>query len=88
MCLFRFGSGYYVTIRVSSRGDGVAPVAQFIKENFPTAELRECHHNTIEYQLSSGENLSSIFGRIEEAREKLHIDDYSVCQTTLDQVLK
>ena len=39
------------------------------------------------YQLpSSGVTWSSVFRQLEQNRQRLHIVDYSVSQTTLDQV--
>lgn len=73
-----------MTIRVSS--PTVAPVATYMHTQFPAAVLRESYHHTVEYQLPPGEDLANVFGRLEAARDELCIDDYSVCQTTLDQV--
>ena len=43
----------------------------------------------VQYQLPSGVmDLSEVFGRIESSYEALHIEDYSVSQTTLDNVRK
>lgn len=41
----------------------------------------------VQYQLPSGVmELSEVFGHIESSYEALHIEDYSVSQTTLDNV--
>ena len=40
----------------------------------------------LQYQLGSDIKLSSLFGQIEAVRDKCKIEDYSVSQTTLDQV--
>ena len=41
----------------------------------------------VQYQLPSGVmELSEVFGHIESSYETLHIEDYSVSQTTLDNV--
>ena len=61
-------------------------VEDFVSQTFRSAELREQHHNMLQYQLKSNVKLSYIFGQIERARERLNIEDYSVSQTTLDQV--
>jgi hypothetical protein len=55
-------------------------------KTFPSALLKEVHYNMLQYQLKSEIRLSYVFGQIESARELLHIADYSVSQTTLDQV--
>ena len=59
-----------------------------MEAQFPTSVLRERHHNMVQYQLPADAAipLADIFGRLEGAREQLNIEDYSVSQTTLDQV--
>ncbi|KAK2567067.1 ATP-binding cassette sub-family A member 2 [Acropora cervicornis] len=48
---------------------------------------KEHHHNMVQYQLPSGAmELSEVFGHIESCYEALRIEDYSVSQTTLDNV--
>lgn len=49
--------------------------------------FQEHHHNIVQYQLPSGVMaLSEVFGHIESSYETLKIEDYSVSQTTLDNV--
>lgn len=49
--------------------------------------VQEHHHNIVQYQLPSGVMaLSEVFGHIESSYETLKIEDYSVSQTTLDNV--
>jgi len=48
--------------------------------------LKEKHHNMVQYQLGSDVRLSEVFGQIEAVRDQFLIEDYSVSQTTLDQV--
>lgn len=43
----------------------------------------------LQYQIPSGVvSLAKIFGSIESSQDQLHIEDYSVSQTTLDNVSK
>ena len=62
------------------------PVIQYFNSSFPNSILKEKHHNMLQYQLGSDVKLSAVFGQIEACRDKLRIEDYSVSQTTLDQV--
>ena len=62
------------------------PVMQYFNSHFPNSVLKEKHHNMLQYQLGSDIQLSTLFGQIEAARARLNIEDYSVSQTTLDQV--
>lgn len=49
--------------------------------------FQEHHHNMVQYQLPTGVMaLSEVFGHIESSYEALKIEDYSVSQTTLDNV--
>jgi len=61
---------------------------QFMADTFRNSELREHHQNVLHYQLSTTDmTLAQIFSRMEEARALFSVEDYSVSQTTLDQVL-
>ncbi|KAI2668143.1 Phospholipid-transporting ATPase ABCA1 [Labeo rohita] len=63
------------------------PVMEFIERELPGSTLKEKHRNMLQYQLpSSLTSLARIFSILSENKEQLHIEDYSVSQTTLDQV--
>ncbi|XP_071811381.1 phospholipid-transporting ATPase ABCA1-like isoform X2 [Apostichopus japonicus] len=83
----KFGDGYTLTIRAASSLVTLEPIQDFIRHNFPMSYLREIHLNMLEYQLpTQNTTLSSLFGIMEENRSQLGIEDYSISQTTLDQV--
>ncbi|KAK7488493.1 hypothetical protein BaRGS_00020278 [Batillaria attramentaria] len=83
----RFGDGYTIILRVSGQNPDMDPVMHFINSRFPQAILREHHHNMLQYQLGSDSmSLSQLFAAMEEAKKRFHVEDYSVSQTTLDQV--
>lgn len=82
----RFGDGYTILIRVSGNNPNLEPVEQYINTMFPGSTLKEKHHNMLQYQLGPTIKLSYIFGQIESVRHEFSIEDYSVSQTTLDQV--
>jgi ABC-type multidrug transport system ATPase subunit len=82
----KFGSGYKVAIRLNNEIDSTK-LLDFMKISFPTSILNEIHKNLIEFTLPFKDTkLSAIFGKIEENRIYLNIKDYSVSQTTLDQI--
>ena len=82
----KFGNGYKLSIRLNDDKDK-HKLYKFMKRNFPTSKIQEKHRNLFEYVLPfSDTKLSDIFGRIESNRENLNVKDYSVSQTTLDQV--
>ncbi|XP_052449002.1 ATP-binding cassette sub-family A member 2 isoform X1 [Carassius gibelio] len=82
----RFGDGYMITVRTKNTAN-IKEVIRFFNRNFPEAVLKERHHTKIQYQLKS-ENISlaQVFSRMEQVVEVLSIEDYSVSQTTLDNV--
>ena len=74
-------------IRMSGEQPKLSPLEQFISETFPESVLKEEHHNMLHYHFTSKRlPLSFIFGTLESVRVRFGIEDYSVCQTTLDQV--
>ncbi|XP_056678235.1 phospholipid-transporting ATPase ABCA7 isoform X2 [Monodelphis domestica] len=81
----RFGEGYTVSLRVPTSNPG--PVQDFMKTIFPNALLKEHHGCLIRYQLPSGHcPLARIFDELAAHSPRLGIEDFSVTQTTLDQV--
>ncbi|XP_061922729.1 phospholipid-transporting ATPase ABCA1-like [Entelurus aequoreus] len=83
----RFGEGYTVIVRVSGSPPLLKPVEDFVRKTFPESVLKEKHHNTLQYQLAYSQGaLAHIFKHLSSQRESLCIEDYSVSQTTLDQV--
>ncbi|KAM4576304.1 ATP-binding cassette sub-family A member 2 isoform 2-T2 [Odontesthes bonariensis] len=82
----RFGDGYMITVRTKSSSN-VKEVVRFFNRNFPEAVLKERHHTKVQYQLKSEWTcLAQVFSKMEQVVELLGIEDYSVSQTTLDNV--
>uniref|UniRef100_A0A8C7GQT5 P-type phospholipid transporter n=1 Tax=Oncorhynchus kisutch TaxID=8019 RepID=A0A8C7GQT5_ONCKI len=83
----RFGDGYTIILRVAGPDPDLRPVMEFIEKELPGSTLKEKHRNMLQYQLSSSKtSLARIFSILAKNKEWLHIEDYSVSQTTLDQV--
>ncbi|KAM4021891.1 retinal-specific phospholipid-transporting ATPase ABCA4 [Anomaloglossus baeobatrachus] len=86
---YKFGDGYIVTLKISAQTPGTAPdpgpAERFILANFPGSLQREKHYNMLQYQISSS-SLAKIFQLLISNKDALHIEEYSVSQTTLDQV--
>jgi len=62
-------------------------IANFLEERFPNPVLRERQDTKVRYELSSdGVKLSQVFSSIEENKQVLHLADYGVSQTSLEQV--
>ena len=88
-CEGRFGDGYMVTMKIRGAAPGLSPdlnpAEDFMEDMFPGCVQRERHHNTLQYQVCCS-SLARIFQTLLVNKEQLHIEDYSVSQTTLDQV--
>ncbi|XP_076023384.1 phospholipid-transporting ATPase ABCA1-like isoform X2 [Genypterus blacodes] len=83
----RFGDGYTIILRVAGPDPDLQPVTEFIERELPGSTLKEKHRNMLQYQLpSSLTSLARIFSMLSKNKEALRIEDYSVSQTTLDQV--
>ncbi|XP_017165744.1 ATP-binding cassette sub-family A member 1 isoform X4 [Poecilia reticulata] len=83
----RFGDGYTVIVRVGGSPPALRPVEDFVRLTFPDSVLKEKHHNTLQYQLPYTQGaLASIFSQFTINQGRLAVEDYSVSQTTLDQV--
>ncbi|XP_035280221.1 phospholipid-transporting ATPase ABCA1-like isoform X1 [Anguilla anguilla] len=83
----RFGDGYTIILRVAGPNPELEPVMKFIEVELPGSTLKEKHRNMLQYQLpSSLTSLARIFSILAKNKEHLRIEDYSVTQTTLDQV--
>lgn len=61
------------------------PAEAFMESTFPGCIQREKHYNTLQYEIASS-SLAKIFQLVLANKEMLNIEDYSVSQTTLDQV--
>ncbi|NXX79042.1 ABCA1 protein, partial [Urocolius indicus] len=81
----RFGDGYTVMVRVGSPGPEL--VESLMQRHFPGIVLKERHGGLLQYQLPSrAASLANVFSVLAAHRGPCHIEDYSVSQTTLDQV--
>ncbi|XP_053199909.1 phospholipid-transporting ATPase ABCA1-like [Scomber japonicus] len=83
----RFGDGYTVIVRVGGSPPDLKPVEDFVQLTFPGSTLTEKHHNTLKYQFPYAQGaLANIFSHFTSHQQGLGVEDYSVSQTTLDQV--
>ncbi|XP_030607370.1 retinal-specific phospholipid-transporting ATPase ABCA4-like [Archocentrus centrarchus] len=86
---YKFGDGYIVTMKIKPAKAGLSPelepVENFMETSFPGCVEREKHYNTLQYEIASS-SLARIFQLVVANKDRLSIEDYSVSQTTLDQV--
>ena len=85
----KFGSGYTLLVKVRTLND-THKCRQIIENTFPTATLKDVHHCFMNYHvIDNNDNsvtLAALFGLMEKSKEHYAIEDYSVSQTTLEQV--
>ncbi|KAJ6658453.1 hypothetical protein lerEdw1_020157 [Lerista edwardsae] len=86
---YKYGDGYIVTMKIKAPKPGIPPdpslAEHFIQVNFPGSVQREKHYNMLQYQICAY-SLARIFRLILSNKDSLNIEEYSVSQTTLDQV--
>jgi len=92
----KFSDGYTLTIKLQRSSDTDKPQQQqeliekvktFISETFPESVLKDHHENLLHYQINTlSVKWSHIFGIMEKVKVKYQIEDYSVRQTTLEQI--
>lgn len=83
----RFGDGYTIILRLSEPSRDPCPVDAYIQSCFSGIELKERHHNVLQYQLPTHAcSLAHVFDVLANHSKELGIANHSVSQTTLDQV--
>eukprot|EP01060_Flectonema_neradi_P031529 TRINITY_DN480_c0_g3_i1.p1 TRINITY_DN480_c0_g3~~TRINITY_DN480_c0_g3_i1.p1 ORF type:complete len:1772 (+),score=363.22 TRINITY_DN480_c0_g3_i1:93-5408(+) len=80
----KYGGSYEVV--VSTAQDCEMQVRGFFAGTFPEATLTESNSGRLTYKVSNDRKLSNLFRTIENARSNLGIVDYSISQTSLEQV--
>uniref|UniRef100_A0A023FBK8 Putative lipid exporter abca1 n=1 Tax=Triatoma infestans TaxID=30076 RepID=A0A023FBK8_TRIIF len=79
----KYGAGYRIVIRC--REDNVKTVKEFMKVTIKSSRLIEEHYNQLRYEIPEGK-LSDIFRQLEQGKQRNILDDYSLSQTTLEEV--
>uniref|UniRef100_A0A3Q1FT28 ATP binding cassette subfamily A member 7 n=1 Tax=Acanthochromis polyacanthus TaxID=80966 RepID=A0A3Q1FT28_9TELE len=85
----RFGDGYTIILRLADTkvDPDSCPVNAYMMKSFPSLQLKERHQNVLQYQLPSHTCcLARVFDVLANNYEELGVVDFSVSQTTLDQV--
>ncbi|KAK5607825.1 ATP-binding cassette sub- A member 1 [Crenichthys baileyi] len=85
----RFGDGYTIILRLADTklDADSCPVDTYMRTSFPIIELKERHKSVLQYQLPSHACcLARVFDVLANNYEELGVVDFSISQTTLDQV--
>jgi len=80
----RFGRGLQIDISTGSQD--VTKAREFMKSSFGGLEELESYGGHLRYKLESKSTLAEVFTLIEQNKERVGISDYSVGQTTLEQI--
>jgi len=81
----KFGKGYSLEIKFLP--DSLEDIKNFVSNEFPEAILQEEHSELLTYSLPKEKlTLGSVFEKMEQNKSQLNISDYSVSQTTLEEV--
>ena len=88
----KFGEGYTLLAKIVSSETAdletnTRTAMSFIENAFPGSVLKDIHQGYLHYQIPAyGVTWATLFGTMENNRKAFHIEDYSVSQTTLEQV--
>lgn len=91
----KFGQGYTVIAKigrdkpnsVQDQEQIMARLQAYIEKSFPTAVVKDQHHGMIHYYMSDSRvSWAKVFSLMEEAKQNFNLEDYSVGQTTLEDV--
>nr|UOU03309.1 ATP-binding cassette subfamily A1-like 2 [Brachionus rubens] len=82
----KYGNGYRIVLKTNEQEKNEA-ILSFIQEKFTSPMIKDVHKDSVEFNIPfDGNKLSDIFGILEENRELLSVKDYSITQSTLDQI--
>eukprot|EP00038_Savillea_parva_P008022 m.174117 g.174117 ORF g.174117 m.174117 type:complete len:1815 (+) comp13791_c0_seq1:54-5498(+) len=78
----KFGKGGSITVAASDK----AAALKFLRSKFPNGESSDDHSQTFTYSIDDNVPLTELFTTMESAKESGLVEDYSISQTTLEQV--
>ena len=87
----KFGYGYTLFCRMALDKNGVVASSErltsYITTTFPNSTVFESSEGYVDYQIpDDNAKLGQIFGVMERAKTEYEVEDYSVHQTTLEQI--
>ena len=87
----KFGEGFTLLARVAPTQEGTladpGPLMRYIEDKFPGCVLKDVHQGQVHYHITDTSlKWAHIFGTMERAKSTFNIENYSVSQTTLEQV--
>ena len=87
----KFGQGYTLEAKMATQEGGnpapVEPLVAHVQQHFPSAKLFDSHDGYAHMQVPDPSvRVADIFAVMEEAKDKLEVEQYGVHQTNLEQV--
>ncbi|CAE7418968.1 Abca3 [Symbiodinium microadriaticum] len=85
----KFGSGYelVVKLKTSELGTSLDNLSKFVTDMFPTAKFISDNGGLVTYSIPQTEmNMGLAFTEFEAKKDQLLVEDYSIAQSTLEQV--
>ena len=86
----KFGHGYTLFCRMGLKDGYVVSsneLVEHLKTVFPDLEVFDDNQGYVHFRIpNDNAKLAEIFGRMEMAKEQYNVEDYSVHQTTLEQI--
>ncbi|XP_076469399.1 phospholipid-transporting ATPase ABCA3-like [Babylonia areolata] len=87
----KFGQGYTLVVKMGLREDGLLaptqPVVDVVQANFRGASVFDGMQGFVHFQVpDESAHVADVFSLMERAKMELQVEDYSVHQTTLEQV--
>ncbi|XP_024080485.1 ATP-binding cassette sub-family A member 1-like isoform X6 [Cimex lectularius] len=79
----KYGGGYLIILRCHE--DDMEKAKTFMVTNLPKSKMVEAHYNQIRYEVKDIQ-VTTLFSVMERAKEKKIITDYTLSQTTLEEV--
>ncbi|XP_055306584.1 phospholipid-transporting ATPase ABCA3-like [Sitodiplosis mosellana] len=91
----KFSKGFWITIKMletagidsETQHHQISNIKDYIKQNFPGSDLSDEYQGILKFSVSTSDlKWSSMFGLMNQAKETLPIEDYSISQSSLEQV--
>jgi ABC-type multidrug transport system ATPase subunit len=82
---YRFGNGYQIDMRVNDKTNNESLLNQ-MSSFFEECKVLESHGTAIKFRVDKSKSLGAIFKLLEDNKESLGIEAYSLSETDLEQV--
>lgn len=91
----KYGTGYLVQMKLASKeGTGkeategsLTDVEAYLTSRWPACRLESAYNNLLTFRIDTANvKLSTLFGDIERLKDSLAMQEYAICQTSLEQI--